>query len=158
MNDLFEDDGFFDDQPVNNNSSPDMENGEIDFLDLVHKALESKHSDFEFIRSMSHKAQVKIIRFADVTVSNMFKNLYTTTYKTYLTQVEQGDQDIETLMALKQFKHCMEFYQDEAKIIDDMLDEYSEYIFSGHIIDTLLGRIRPEEDLYDHRGRGKNGE
>jgi hypothetical protein len=38
-----------------------------------------------------------------------------------------------------------------------MINEYDEYIFSGHIIDTLLGRPRSEEDLWDHRGRGKNG-
>jgi hypothetical protein len=87
----------------------------------------------------------------------MFKKLYEATYKTYLKQVELGDQDVETLMALKQFKHCMEFYADEAKIIDDMLDEYSEYLFSGHLLDMLLGRIRSEEDLWDHRERGKNG-
>jgi hypothetical protein len=87
----------------------------------------------------------------------MFKKLYDSTYKIYIKQVELGEQDVETLMALKQFKICTEFYDDEAKIVDDMLDEYSEYIFSGHILDMLLGRIRPEEDLWDHRRRGKNG-
>ena len=156
MNNLFEDDGFFEDEPIDNNSNP-VNSGEEDFLELVHRALDSKHSNFEFLRSAQDRTSAKIVRFSYATISKMFKKLYESTYKTYLKQVELGDQDVETLMALKQFKHCMEFYDDEAKIVDDMLDEYSEYIFSGHILDMLLGRIRPEEDLYDYRGRGKNG-
>ena len=156
MNNLFEDDGFFDDEPIDSTSNT-VNSGEADFLELVHRALDSKHSNFEFLRSAQDRTSAKIVRFSYATVSKMFRKLYNSTYKTYLKQVELGDQDIETLMALKQFKHCMEFYDDEAKIVDDMLDEYSEYILSGHLLDMLLGRIRPEEDLWDHRGRGNNG-
>jgi hypothetical protein len=156
MNNLFEDDGFFDDEPVDSTSNT-VNSGEADFLELVHRALDSKHSNFEFLRSAQDRTSAKIVRFSYATVSKMFKKLYESTYKTYLKQVELGDQDVETLMALKQFKHCMEFYDDEAKIVDDMLDEYSEYILSGHLLDMLLGRIRSEEDLWDHRGRGNNG-
>lgn len=156
MNNLFEDDGFFDDEPGDNNSNP-VNSEEADFLKLVHRALNSKHSNFEFLRSAQDRTSAKIVRFSYATVSKMFKKLYESTYKTYLKQVESGEQDLETLMALKQFKHCMEFYDDESKIVDDMLEEYSEYIFSGHLLDMLLGRIRPEEDLWDHRGRGNNG-
>jgi hypothetical protein len=156
MNNLFEDDGFFDDEPIDSTSNT-VNSGEADFLELVHRALDSKHSNFEFLRSAQDRTSAKIVRFSYATVSKMFKKLYESTYKTYLKQVELGDQDVETLMALKQFKHCMEFYDDEAKIVDDMLDEYSEYILSGHLLDMLLGRIRSEEDLWDHRGRGNNG-
>ena len=87
----------------------------------------------------------------------MFKKLYDSTYKTYMTQVASGESDLETLMALKQFKICMDFYKDETKILDDMLSEHTEYVLSGHVIDTLVGNIRSDDDLYDHRGRGKNG-
>lgn len=156
MNNLFEDDGFFDDEPIDNNSNP-VNSGEEDFLELVHRALDSKHSNFEFLRSAQDRTSAKIVRFSYATVSKMFKKLYESTYKTYLKQVELGDQDVETLMALKQFKHCMEFYDDESKIMDDMLEEYTEYILSGHVIDTLLGKVRPDKDLWDHRGREKNG-
>jgi negative regulator of genetic competence, sporulation and motility len=156
MNDYFEDDGFFDDEPVDNTSKP-VNSEEVDFLELVHRALDSKHSNFEFLRSAQDRTSAKIVRFSYATVSKMFKKLYESTYKTYLKQVEFGEQDVETLMALKQFKHCMEFYDDEAKIVDDMLEEYTECILSGHVIDTLLGKVRPDEDLHDYRGRGKNG-
>ena len=100
---------------------------------------------------------MKTIQFATITVTKMFKKLYDSTSKTYLTQVAEGNPDLETLMALKQFKICMDFYRDETKILDDMLLEYTEYVLSGHVIDTLVGNIRPDEDLYDYRGRGNNG-
>jgi hypothetical protein len=32
-----------------------------------------------------------------------------------------------------------------------MLEEYSEYVLSGHVIDTLVGKYRPDDDLWDHR-------
>lgn len=156
MNDYFEDDGFFDDEPLDNETFLVGEE-EQSFLELVHRALDSKHSDFNFIRSWEHRAQAKIAKFSLVTISKMFKKLYDSTYKTYIKQVELGDQDVETLMALKQFKICTEFYNDESKIVNDMLAEHTEYILSGHVIDTLVGKVRPDEDLHDYRGRGKNG-
>ena len=156
MNDYFEDDGFFDDEPLDNETFPVGED-EQNFLELVHRALDSKHSNFEFLRSAQDRTSAKIVRFSYATISKMFKKLYESTYKTYLKQVEFGEQDVETLMALKQFKHCMEFYDNEAKIVDDMLEEYTEYILSGHVVDTLLGKVRPDEDLHDYRGRGSNG-
>jgi hypothetical protein len=90
-------------------------------------------------------------------VIQIFKNLCDSTYKTYLNQIQSGDQDLQTLLALKQFKQCVSYYQREKEIAADMLDEYWAYIFSGHIIDTLVGNVRKEEDLMDYRGRGSNG-
>ena len=90
-------------------------------------------------------------------VIRIFKNLYSSTYKTYLEQVKHNDQDIQTVLALKQFKQCIRYYQREKEIAADMLDEYWEYVFSGHVMDTLVGNVRPNADLYDHRRRGKNG-
>ena len=50
MNDFFNDDDFFSEDPQDNDitfTDPD----EQGFLELVHQALESKHHDFTFIRS-----------------------------------------------------------------------------------------------------------
>ncbi len=50
MDDFFNDDGFFDDEPQDNDitfTDPD----EQSFLELVHRALDSNHYDFVFIRS-----------------------------------------------------------------------------------------------------------
>jgi hypothetical protein len=58
---------------------------------------------------------------------------------------------------LKQFKQCVEYYQKEKVLVEDILNEHAEYVWSGHVLDTLVGNYRPDEDLWDHRGRGNNG-
>lgn len=146
MDDFFNDDNLPEDDPLTIDRIT-IDDEAQSFIDLVHRALESKHSDFEFIRSLDHRAGAKIVRFSYVAVSKMFKKLYQSTYQDYIDQVKFGNQDVQTLMALKQFKHCMEFYDDEVKILDDMLEEYSEYVFSGHVLDTLMGRPRTDIDL-----------
>jgi hypothetical protein len=127
------------------------------FTDLVERAIKGKQSDFEFIRSWQERIAVKTYRFGIAAIVRIFSNLCSQTYKTYISQVALGTQDLQTILALKQFKQCLEFYKREYKIARDMLDEHSEYIWNWHIIDTLIGNYREEKDLWDHRGNNPNG-
>lgn len=127
------------------------------FTDLVERAVKGKQSDFEFIRSWQEKTAVKTYQVGVAAIIRIFTNLYSSTYKTYVSQVAQGMQDLETLLALKQFKQCLVFYEREQEIARDMIDEYWEYIWNWHIIDTLIGNYRSEEDLWDHRGKPPHG-
>ena len=77
----------------------------------------------------------------------MFKKMYKSAYETHVKNILLGIQTVETLIIVKQLKQCTEYYQKEAEIVRDMINEYNEYVLSGHIIDTLLGRPRSEEDL-----------
>jgi hypothetical protein len=137
---------FWDDGEFNN-----PQNGEDLFMDLVQRALTEKNSQFEFIRHWQDRLAAKTYCFSIDTVLKIFRNLYSSTYKTYLTQVKVNEQDLQTILALKQFKQCINYYQKEKEIAEDMLEEYSEYVLSGHVIDTLVGKYRPDEDLWDHR-------
>ena len=127
------------------------------FIGLVEYAIKGKQSDFKFIRSWQERIAVKIYRFKIAAIIRLFKNLCDSTYKTYLSQIAAGMQDLQTLLALKQFKQCLVFYEREAEIARDMIKEYWEYIWNWHIIDTLVGNYRAEEDLWDHRGNNPNG-
>lgn len=127
------------------------------FTDLVERALRGKQSSFEFIRSWQERSAVKTYQIGVAAVIRIFANLCDSTYKTYLAQINTGSQDLQTILALKQFKQCLVFYEREYEITKDMIEEYWEYIFNWHIIDTLVGNYRLEEDLWDHRGGGHNG-
>lgn len=127
------------------------------FTDLVDRALKGKQSDFEFIRSWQERRAVRTYRFGVEAIIKIFINLGDSTYKTYVEQIRTGSQDLETLLALKQFKQCLRFYTQERDIARDMLKEHAEYIWNWHIIDTLIGNYRPEEDLWDHRGNKPDG-
>ena len=145
-------DNFFNDI----NTSADQTEEKF-FTDLVERALKGKQSDFEFIRSWQERFAVKTYRFGISAIIRIFKNLYKSTYKVYLEQVRAGTQDLQTLLALKQFKQCLVFYERERDVARDMLKEHAEYIWNWHIFDTLLGNYRPEEDLWDHRGKPPHG-
>lgn len=145
-------DNFFNDIDI----SSDKPEEEF-FTGLVERALTGKQSNFEFIRSWQERNAVKTYQFGIDAIIKIFTNLYKSTYKIYISQIDAGTQDLQTILALKQFTQCLHFYRREYEIASDMLDEYWEYIWSWHIIDTLVGNYRKEEDLWDHRGRGKNG-
>ena len=125
------------------------------FTDLVERALKGKQSVFEFIRSWSERRSLKTYQLGIEAIIRIFSNLCDETYKTYVSHIETGTQDLQTLLALKQFRHCREFYEKEREVVLDMVDEYWTYILSGHILDTLFGTYRTIEDLWDYRkGRG----
>jgi uncharacterized protein YozE (UPF0346 family) len=127
------------------------------FTDLVARAMAGKQSDFEFIRSWQERTTVKTYQIGLAAIIRIFTNLCDSTYRVYLSQIKTGSQDLKTLLALKQFKQCLVFYKREYEIVADMVEEYWEYIWNWHIIDTLIGNYRAEEDLWDHRGNNPNG-
>lgn len=143
---------FFNDIDVS-----DRQTEEKFFTELVERAIKGEHSEFEFIRSWQERTAVKTYLFGTSAVIRVFKNLCKATYKTYLSQIATRTQDIQTILALKQFKQCLAFYEREFEIARDMIKEYWEYIWNWHVIDTLVGNYRAEEDLWDHRGKNPNG-
>jgi hypothetical protein len=143
---------FFDDIDLSSNKTE-----EKFFTDLVERALNGKQSDFEFIRCWQERNAVKAYQFGLAAVVKVFTNLSEKLYQIYVTQVREGKQDLETLIALKKFRQCREFYERELEIAKDMLSEYYEYIWDWHIIDTLVGNYRLEEDLWDRRKGNQNG-
>lgn len=127
------------------------------FTDLVARAMDGKQSDFEFIRSWQERTAVKTYQIGLAAIIRIFTNLCDSTYQVYLSQIKTGSQDLQTILALKQFKQCLVFYKREYEIAAEMVEEYWEYIWNWHIIDTLIGNYRAEEDLWDHRGNNPNG-
>ena len=145
-------DNFFNDI----NTSADQTEEKF-FTDLVERAIKGKQSNFEFIRSWQERSAVKTYQLGISAIIRIFKNLYKSTYKVYLEQVRAGTQDLQTLLALKQFKQCLVFYERERDVACDMLKEHEEYIWNWHILDTIFGNYREEKDLWDHRGKPPYG-
>ena len=44
-----------------------------------------------------------------------------------------GEQELETVISLKQLYICKKFYEQEIAIAEDMLAEYRSYIWGGHV-------------------------
>lgn len=73
---------------------------------------------------------MKTYQLGIAAIVKIFTNLYKSTYKTYISQIKAGTPDLQTILALKQFKQCLAFYEGEYKIASDMLEEYWEYLWN----------------------------
>jgi hypothetical protein len=120
---------------------------------LIAKALEQKeHSTFEFIKNYSEFRAVKICQDSLKKVVKMFDRVAKAIQKEYCTSVIAGTNDFNLLFAYKQYLEVKHYYEQELIIANDMLDEYDNYTWSGHLIDQyLLFKTRPDTDLVDTR-------
>ena len=122
------------------------------FEELVKKALEGKHSDFEFIRTYEMCKVARYYKISVKKVSKVFKTLYKKLMKTYAKDIMADEQKLEMLMSMKQFEICYDYYKKECEIAKDMLSEYRAYLTSGHIFDQLvMNGVRSEDDCVDYR-------
>ena len=122
------------------------------FEELVKKALEGKHSDFEFIRTYETCKVARYHKISVKRVSKVFKTLYKKLMKTYAKDIMTDEQKLEMLMSMKQFEICYRYYEKECEITKDMLDEYHAYLTSGHMFDQLImNGVRSDDDCVDYR-------
>lgn len=121
------------------------------FKELVLKALEGKQSNFEFIRSYGMLRIARMYKHGVSKVAKMFKNLEKELIKSYTSLIASGEDDLEIIMSIKQFNACAEYYKKERALVKDMISEFRTYVMSGHILQTLLGGVRPDHECVDYR-------
>ena len=118
---------------------------------LIQRALEGKQSDFEFIRNYKMLRVARLYKKGVRKVSRLFESIRKSLLKQYQATINSGTQDIKVIMSIAQFEKCRDYYKKERAIAKDMISEYRTYVFSGHILDTLLGKIRPDNECVDFR-------
>jgi len=121
------------------------------FEELVDRALEGRHSDFEFIRSYEMLKVARLYRKGTKRVSKAFESLLDGLLREYASAIAEGDQRLEALMSAVQFGKCRDYYRKESEIADDMIKEYNAYVMSGHMLSAMLGGCRPDEECVDYR-------
>jgi hypothetical protein len=122
------------------------------FNELVEAAAAGKHTNFEFIRNITEMFVIKQSKKSLEKVVAVFEILSAEAYNLYCKQVRSGTDDFNLLYAYTQYKNCTKFYIDELMTANDMLNEYWNYVLSGHILSQfLLLRNRAPEDLRDFR-------
>ena len=70
----------------------------------------------------------------------------------YCKSVTSGEADVLKLLAYGTIRNVLSFYEEELRIISDMVEEYEFYLASGNWWDILFGMPRPYDKLWDHRG------
>ena len=111
---------------------------------IIQQALENKPLEpyqlntwaeyfFYVDQKRSLKAILRVLRFSATSI-----------FSIYLKEISQGTQDVNKLLAYKQFKDITAYYKQELKTITYMLDDFENYIIMGGFINCLLGIPRGE--------------
>ena len=121
----------------------DVLENETMFKLLVDQAMHGEHSKFEFIKNLEELHVVNIYIRGTSKIVKAFKQLRKTLLKAY---IAEDSNNVETIMAIKQFKRCMDYYEKELRTAKSMRAEYKEYVLAGHFLDTILGINRADKE------------
>lgn len=111
-------------------------------LDILNYAQEGKLLEFHLItswaefrfytqRNRSTKVLIRTLRSA---ADNLFK--------TYCEDISTGSADFTKLLAFAELQKVIDFYNKDLAVVQQMLDEYDEYLGEGHFWYSLLGGER----------------
>ena len=119
---------------------------------LVNDALKGEHTKFEFIKNTNQLLFAYLCRRDRRKVVDLFKKLQKDFIKEYCKEIKFDLQDYDLVFTIKQLELVIDFYSKEAATLTEMITEYKEYLFSGHIFSSIImGNERADEDLIDYR-------
>ena len=118
---------------------------------LLHRALKEEPTEFKLIAHHSEYKAYKKMRDGVSKAAKIFQNLATQILCVYIEDTKQGKQDINSLLACREFYKCRDFYLHEHYVVDDMIKEYQCYLRWGHRLGSWLGLPRLAKDMTDYR-------
>lgn len=122
---------------------------------LILRAEEGKHSDFEYIRSLSEYWVVIKMQRALQKVKTSFKDAYNKAINLYSQQVKETKTDMNLLLSIVKFEFVYNFYAEEYNILEDMKDEYRSFLSDSNWLKSILGHYREDFECWDYRKRIK---
>jgi hypothetical protein len=128
-----------------------------EFQEMILKVIEhaetAKLSEFQLITTWAEYRKYKGKRKAFKLLTNGLRKSSNRLFKRYCRAVTAGISDFTTLLAYQRLYTTREFYLKEIETLEDMLDEYETYLFSGNLFWAYIGFCRSEYDMIDFRKR-----
>jgi len=123
------------------------------YIKMVELAKQNKHFEFTLITSLTHLKNVKVYKNFLKGFLRGIKKSVSKILKTYKNNILTTEDTADCIMFFSDADICLKFYSEELVIIEDMLDEFRSYLWSGHFLDIyLFNRTREEKDMIDMRG------
>ncbi len=129
-----------------------MQTNEEFISDLLDRAKSGEHRQFQFLRSWQEYSKAKKIRLAEKLLVKSIGKSANNLFKQYCRDVATGKADVNKLFAYHSINNLLEFYEEELRIISDMIEEYEYYLAYDNWVDLLFGLQRSLDTLWDHRG------
>ena len=125
-----------------------------DFMsDLIDKATTEKHRQFLFLRTWQEYREAKKIQRAHKLLVSSLKQSLDKLFKKYCKSVDTGETEIIKLLAYNTIKRVLAFYEEELRILTEMIYEYEAYLLTDDNFARawLLGIPRSIDELRDYR-------
>lgn len=111
-------------------------------LDIIEQAQEGKSIEFQPIMSWR---EFKYYRQLGISTKLIIKTLKVSSnkvFKKYCKAVTIGISDVKQLLAYVRLLDILDFYQKDLNTIQQMLDDYNEYLCKGNFWYSFLGGRR----------------
>lgn len=122
---------------------------------IIDRALAGIHVQDKFLKSVAEFSVALLYRSGIKKILKGFKKTLEKAQGDYIISVVNGSNLFSSMIIWAEFRQCYEFYKEELRLVTELLKDYHYYMFDGRVIKSLLGYVRPEEDLvpYDKHGR-----
>jgi hypothetical protein len=118
---------------------------------LINRAESGEHTAFSYIQTWREYVIVRETRKIFRSYVKGLRATSETLFKHYCRDLVSQKEQFSKLLTCSVLDNAAVFYEGEINILEDMLDEYETYLFSGNWLDFLFLRQRPYEKLWDHR-------
>lgn len=123
---------------------------------IISRAMSGIHVQDKFLRSIPEFSVALVYRKGLKKILKGFEKTLLAMQADYLKAIEDGSNLFETMIMYAQFYQCYRYYSDEIKIVTNLMKEYHYYVFDNKVIKTLLGYVRPDEDLVPYTKKGRS--
>ena len=111
-------------------------------LDILEKAQSNNHQPFQFILCWREFAYYRKLTVSTQLIIKTLQDSATGLFKEYCKDVIAGISDVDKLLAYLQLLDIKAFYEQDLKTIQQMLNEYTEYLEKGNFWYSFLGGMR----------------
>ena len=118
---------------------------------LIDQAGTSKNIEFRYIRSWKEYREVRKAFKYKKAVTKFLQASAKTIFKKYCKEVTEQHGQFNKLLVYRSLTSAAEFYNNDIKVLADMLDEYETYLITGNFLDFITGNQRPFNKFWDHR-------
>ena len=119
--------------------------------ELIYNAKIGKHRPFQYIQNYKEYYRARKICRVERLLVGSLRQSSSKLFKRYCKDITTGEADVYVLLAYRTLTDTLRFYEEELKIISDMVVEYECYLANGNLMDFILGNPRPLSKQWDHR-------
>jgi hypothetical protein len=117
-------------------------------LDILEQAYENNFIEFKYIRSWEEFQYYRRLKISTKLIIKTLKASSNKLFKKYCKAVILGISAVKHLLAYKQLLDIQAFYEKDLNTIQQMLDDYAEYLGQGNFWYSFLGGYRSTWDKY----------